>query len=334
MTAAERLRAAADAASQHALRLIAPDGALDDDACERLWRRFDFPLSAPVLEPMVRPFAAALARQAEAGGADALIATLKRRGAAPYAVIGDSHSAQLVRRSSRNGRWLLPLHWLCHAASARGLSNAEGRSGASGVVRRALDVSAALDIPAVLKFGQVDLEFVYAFKRIDEGRWTFDPAHYDAFVDETVARYADALAVLAPSARRRRIAVASVFPPSLSDRAWRNGYVNAAAADLHASAPGAKDEGVDLRRAVSRLSIPDLRTRTAAHARFNARLKAAADALGFSYLDQFQAFLGADGLLRPNLRGAGGADHHLNFQAARRPTIAGLWGFLGEHGHG
>ncbi len=259
---------------------------------------------------------------------------LKLRGAAPYAVIGDSHSAQLVRRSSRNGRWLLPLHWLCHAASARGLANAEGRSGASGVVRRALEVSGALGIPAVLKFGQVDLEFVYAFKRIEEDRLAFDPDHYDAFVDETVARYADALADLAPAARRERIAVASVFPPSLSDRAWRNGYVNAAAADLHASTSGVKDEGVDLRRAVSRLSIPDLRIRTAAHARFNARLKAAADALGFSYLDQFQSFLGADGLLKPNLRGAGGADHHLRFQGARRPTIAGLWGFLGEHGHG
>jgi len=244
-------------------------------------------------------------------------------------VIGDSHSLQLVRRDRRGDRWLLPFHWLCHAASARGLGNAAGRSGAASVVQAALTALQPHDMPVILKFGQVDVEFVHAFKRIESGRSAFDEAHYAAFVDETADRYAAALDGLVPEDMRRRTVIGSLFPPALSDEAWLGGYTNAMVTDQH----GAQTVH-DLPRAIRTLEIPSLDVRTAMHARFNARLQIAARAMGMGYLDCFTPLIAKDGRLARRYRGRrDGGDHHLAFRAARRPLIAGLWNTLDGQDH-
>jgi hypothetical protein len=261
--------------------------------------------------------------------AAALLHDLREAGAAPYAVIGDSHSLQMVRRDRRGDRWLLPFHWLCRAASARGIGNEAGRSGAAGVVRAALAALQPHKMPVILKFGQVDVEFVYAFKRIESGETPFDEARYVAFVDETAERYAAALDALVPEVMRRRTIVASIFPPALSDAAWIRGYANAAVTDQHADRTVA-----DLSSAIRSLEIPSLSVRTRMHARFNAKMQGAAADMKMGYLDGFTPLVGSDGALAPRYRGRrDGGDHHLAFQAARRPLIAGLWNALDEQDH-
>ncbi len=332
MNVSQQVRGVAEGASKRAVEKILPDGRLTRRRCERIWRGPDFaPLSA-IFGHAGLAFAEAAAQNLQASDPvvnGALFRDLSATGAAPYTVIGDSHSLQMVRRATRDGRWLLPFHWLCRAASARGLSNADGLSGAADVVRGALDAVAPHHIPIFLKFGQVDIEFVYAFKRIESGLTAFDEAHYGAFVDETAERYAFALDDLVDPAMRPRTIIASVFPPALSDDAWAQGYINAAVADQHAG-----QGGVDLVQAVRSLEIPTLAVRTRMHARFNAKMRTAAADLGLGYLDCFTPFLGPDGLLDRRYRGRrDGGDHHLAFRAARGPVIAGLWRTFDELGY-
>jgi hypothetical protein len=244
-------------------------------------------------------------------------------GARPYVVIGDSHSRLLVRRSrDARDRWLAPLWWLESGASARGLGQAEARSGAGGrvraAVRQALGLSGA---PILLKFGQVDVEFVQMFKRLEVDRPAFDPAVFRAFADETIGRYVAFLVDAVVPADRARMHVCSLFPPALSDAAWRTGYVNAHLVDLHGPADR---EGLAGR--LAKLEIPDLAARTAQHAVFNAALAAAARAEGFAVCDDFTALLGPGGVVDPRWLGPqAGADHHLDFHAVRPQVVDRLW---------
>jgi hypothetical protein len=249
-----------------------------------------------------------------------LIAAARRMGGAPYAVVGDSHSTHLVRHGRREGRWLLPLHRLCTGASARGLANPEASAQAGAKVRAFLGHLATAPMPTLFKFGQVDLEFVFTFKRLESSENAFDEAAFDAFADETVERYVAFLAEGVPAVLRPLARVAGVFPPALSDAAWRQGYVNAHIAALHGPAdPAALDR-------LAGLEIPPLAVRTRLHARFNARLFEAAGAAGFSVLDGFEALLGPDGTLAPRFLGrARGANHHLGYAASRAPMAELAW---------
>lgn len=252
---------------------------------------------------------------------------LTARGARPYGVVGDSHSRLLVRRGRRGGDWLLPIWSLETGASARGLVRADARSGAGGRTRDFLQRLLALDgLPVLAMFGQVDIEFVHTFKRLASGERRFCLDGFDAFADETVAAYVAFLAEAVAPALRARVQVCPVFPPALSDVAWRRGYLNAHLVALHGE--GTRE---DLASRLAGLEIPDLTYRTSLHARFNTRLAAAARAEGFSSPDLFPALVGQDGVARPALLGAaGGADHHLDFAATHAPVLESLWRIMDE----
>jgi len=255
-----------------------------------------------------------------------LMAAAREAGGVPLAVIGDSHSTHLVRRSRMGERWLLPLHRLCTGASARGLVNPEAAAGAGTKARTFL---AALpdETPLIFKFGQVDIEFVFTFKRLEANAEAFDEAAFDTFADETVERYLAFLTDAVPPGRRACAVVAGVFPPALSDAAWRQGYVDAHIAALHggAAAPA------DLAPRLARLEIPSLAERTRLHAGFNVRLFEAARAAGFRVLDGFDALLGPDGTVKwAHLGRAAGTNHHLGYAASRAPLVEALWGALAE----
>jgi hypothetical protein len=249
------------------------------------------------------------------------------RGARPYGVVGDSHSRMLVRRARRGGDWLLPLWTLETGASARGLVRAEARSGAGGRTRDTLRGLLALDgVPVLTLFGQVDIEFVHAFKRLSGDERRFSATGFDAFADETARAYVAFLAEAVPPHLRHRVWVCPIFPPALSDAAWRRGYLNAHIVALHGD--GTMEE---MAGRLADLEIPNLTRRTALHATFNARLAAAATAEGFSNLDLFQAFVGPEGVVDPAFLGtAGGADHHLDFAASRAPVLESLWRVMDE----
>ncbi|WP_332873037.1 hypothetical protein [Caulobacter hibisci] len=244
-------------------------------------------------------------------------------GAVPYGVIGDSHGRLLCRRSRRRGRWLLPVWSLETGASARGLPG-DGRSGAGPRVRAALARLLALDVPVLVKFGQIDVEFVHVFKRLAGGPDAFDPAEFAAFADRTIERYLEFLTDAVPPVARSRVRVMSLFPPTLSDAAWREGYLNAHLVDVHGPADHA-----DLAAALGRLEIPDLARRTALHAAVNVRLRAAVEAEGFAWGDDFAPWLGDGDVVDRAWQGpAAGRDHHLDHHAVRQRMLDHLWSIL------
>lgn len=231
-------------------------------------------------------------------------------GALPVLVIGDSHSTHWVRRSARDGRWLLPLQQLHTGATARGLGRAASASGAG---ERAAATIAATTWPVILKFGQVDLEFVYTYKRLD-GPKPYDPAHAEAFALAVAEAYAGWLAELP---RRERVHVAGVFPPALSDAAWRTGYVNAHIAQMHGPA-----DLSDLSARLRAVEIPPLAERTRIHDLFNEALAESCDRLGLPWLDDAAAVRVAGGRV---LGRGGGHDHHLNYAATGPVMLPRLW---------
>lgn len=287
-----------------------------------LRRVFANPLPLPYLDAEALGAAEGLADGLvmDFGRARRVIATARSAGALPYAVVGDSHSTQRVRRSLRDGRWLLPIHRLCTGATARGLSNPAAAAGAGAKAAAILPALTELGVPTLFQFGQVDVEFVAVFKRLETGAGRFDPAAFEAFAAETVERYLGFLAASVPAALKPHAWIAGVFPPALSDAAWRRGYVDAHIADLH----GPPD--VALADRLAEVEIPPLAARTRLHGWFNARLFEAARAEGFPVLDDFAPMLDRRGVVRGGLLGrARGRNHHLGYAASRGAVIEGLW---------
>ena len=275
--------------------------------------------------------AGAAARRLSLGdpGGPGTIEALRKRGAAPLAIIGDSHSRLYVQRGADGGRWLAPFHYLATGASARGLSNPDSRSGQGDEVRRfvARLSSLAEPTPTLFVFGQVDVEFVFTFKRLETSpAAAFDPVTFDRFCEETAGRYAEFVARLGMPPGLATLA--GVFPPALSDAAWRAGYVNA-----HIAA----EEGVPLDRLVdllARATIPDLVARTHQHRLFNRHLATAAAERGLAYAEVFEPLLNPRGVIDAAYLGAAaGLDHHLDASAIRRRIVPLLWGLVSNRRH-
>jgi hypothetical protein len=249
-----------------------------------------------------------------------VLRALMQRGAAPLAIVGDSHSRLYVRRARWKGRWLAPIHLATAGASARGLANAQSRSGQGDLVRRFVAGLARLVArpPILFVFGQVDVEFVFTFKRLEnDPPSTFDLADFETFCVETADRYADFVAGLGLAPRQGILA--GVFPPALSDAAWRAGYLNAYIAQTESNL------ALDVLRArLERADIPSLHARTAQHRLFNRHLAAAPPRRGLGYIDVFDDLLSDAGVVDVRFLGpAAGLDHHLD-AAATRPMVVSV----------
>lgn len=156
-----------------------------------------------------------------------IIRALARAGACPYFIAGDSHSHQYALMGTRNAAWMLPIHLLCTGGSAAGLGNPASRSGYGNLLRHAVHVIQTLpgadEVPFLLQFGQVDIEFVYHFQRVREARHRLSLDHYRAFCDTTLKQYIQFVTTLFGSPPRPSVALVSLFPPALSDAAWQQG---------------------------------------------------------------------------------------------------------------
>jgi hypothetical protein len=249
--------------------------------------------------------------QADTSGSDpAQIAKLLRPSPAyrPLAIISDSHGLfYLTEEVLWAGRWL-PVPLLCTGASARGLGNPQSRAKAGERIRAHLKrLEGDLAHGAVLlKFGQVDLEFVCDYRRIRDGRRAFDPAHAAAFARESARRYLAFLRDLRAGTPLTLI-VTAALPPSLNDAALREGYMNAHIVELHAElSPEA------LRAELQKLEMPDWKARTELAHIFNAELSQGCAEAGLVFYDDFTPLLGPDGVISPDLLiWHGGTDHHL-----------------------
>ena len=234
-------------------------------------------------------------------------------GFSPYLVVGDSHSFAytLPWMATRD---LLPVWFACLGASARGLVNPQSRSGYGAMVKSAiegLDRRLAAPIPAIFCFGQVDVEFVYYYKLIQDGL-PHSAERVTQFIAETVARY---VAFLVEIGRYRKLKVhaAVIFPPCLYDETIRAGYINGRIVRINTDA-----DLTFLTEQVKTFDFPSLRERTDIHRQFNARLREACRDSGIPVIDLFDDLL-RDGvaderyMVEPK-----GKDHHLHFNAFNR----------------
>ncbi len=262
-----------------------------------------------------------------------VIRSLARDGARPYFVAGDSHSNQYCLTGTSGADWLLPIHLLCTAGSARGLANPDSRSGYGDHLRQAVRIIEALpgsdEVPFFLQFGQVDIELVYHYRRVMDGQLVLNIDDYRAFCDATLERYSAFVSELFAPPKRLCVFLVSVFPPALSDAAWRRGYVNDDIAQREQTIPAAA-----LSAGIRELEIADLRQRTEMHACYNAGLRAACRRLGFRFVDGFTPFLGADGLVDPRyvIPESNGAEHHLDSRATYAALAAMIWPCIGAIG--
>lgn len=251
------------------------------------------------------------------------VVALREIGARPYFITGDSHAGWFVHNAAREDAWLLPVHIPCSAGSARGLANPKSVSGYGTMLK---DIASAIQtlpgieqVPFLLQFGQVDLEFVYNYNRVRENRPRLDLGDYRSFCDDTVARYAGFLANLRG---RPRMSLISVFPPVLSDDALRGGYVTDdivwRESDLSSH---------DLSMRLRTFEMANIAERTAIHAHFNARLRNAANSLGIGFVDAMTPFLGANGIVHPDyiIPETNGAEHHMDSRRTRPIAQSIVW---------
>jgi len=175
-------------------------------------------------------------------------------------------------------------------------------------------------LPVLLVFGQVDVEFVFTFKRLEQGPSTVaESGTFEDFCRETADAYADFAASL-PAASA--IALAAIFPPALSDKAWRQGYLNAHIAQQHSA--------LDVETLAARLQaspVAPLRERTTRHAQFNRAQRQAAEARSLGWLDAFDDLVGPRGVTEA-LGPAAGQDHHLDADAVRPVVVTRLWEWI------
>ena len=246
--------------------------------------------------------------------------------ARPYIIAGDSHSHLFNLTGARGSEWLLPIHLLCTGGSAAGLANPVSRSGYGGHLRQAVQAMEALpgaeEVPFLLQFGQVDIEFVYHFRRARDGRRALDLEDYRTFCGAALEQYIGFVTGLFPPGRRHRVFLISVFPPALSDAAWHQGYINADIVQREAfGSPESVAAGI------RDLEIANLAQRTQIHAGYNSLLWDACQRHGFRFIDAFTAFLGPEGVVHRRYVSpeAGGAEHHLNSRMTYDIVAERVW---------
>ena len=173
-----------------------------------------------------------------------------------------------------------------------------------------------------MQFGQVDIEFVYHFRRVQQGFWQLDLEDYEAFCDMLLDRYISFVTGLFGSPARLRPCLVSVFPPALSDAAWRQGYTNAEIVQRETT-----DQVDAMQAGLRRLEIANLPQRTAIHAHFSDKLRAACRRLSFGFIDSMTPFLAAGGTVDPQYVNADwdGAEHHLDYRRTYDTAQKLIW---------
>lgn len=243
--------------------------------------------------------------------ADFLVAC-RRKAIRPLLMIGDSHCQAYLLPQEARGSVYIPLQMVCHGGSAAGLANPGSKSGFGGSITRFFDAHGDMirefELPCFFKFGQVDAEFVWVFKRAQQQETGWSIAGFEAFAGSAVTRYVDFLEQLSTAHDLvDRVRVFSIFPPTLSDASWREGYINARIGRLESDL--ARDV---LSEKVRQLSIPTQRERTRLHAVWNALVMQECAHRGLLYVDDFQMLLDHRGLVdSAYTAGHDGSDHHL-----------------------
>ena len=254
------------------------------------------------------------------GETEALDRFFAQTNAVPFYVIGDSHSNLYNRHAMQDGGWLAPVPLLCSAGSAMGLARPKSRSGYGQKILAWAESNAkqqAASRPVFLKFGQVDVEFVWNFQRIRSAETAFSLQSFDSFAQATARSYLGFVGALADKIDKSRLRVCAIFPPALGDAVWAEGYVNG-----HVGVLEGDRSKEALEAGIRTLEIPDLRTRKILHTIFNSYLRAGCLQAGVAFVDDFHPFLDATGVLDPAfVPHSKGRDHHLDHGAVHGPLV-------------
>jgi hypothetical protein len=249
---------------------------------------------------------------AEQGMNGEFLGVCRRKGIRPLLMIGDSHCQAYLVPQEIGGIVHIPLPMVCHGGSAAGLANPDSRSGFGTGITRFLDLHGSLvrdfELPCFFKFGQVDAEFVWIFRRAQRDETSWSMAEFETFAGRAVTRYMEFLERLSVAHDLvGQVRVLSIFPPTLSDASWHKGYVNARIGRLESDLAGDV-----LSAKVRQLTIPTQWQRTRLHALWNASVMAECARRGLLYVDDFQMLLDHRGLVDGAFTtGHDGADHHL-----------------------
>ena len=247
-------------------------------------------------------------------------------------ICGDSHSLIYRQVAQGSNGAIIPLSVFCGGGSAAGLANPQSRSGYG---RKLEAAGAALDealrqhrapVPVCFAFGQVDLEFVFNYRRARSRACAFSLAEAGAFcrtaAETYVAWLKDRLPVMAT--------VLGVNPPCVDDSdlaatyaVQTRTYVAGGVAEL--AAGSTLDEIV---ASLAELEYPAKVDRTGIHDVFNTCLRVQCAQHGIAYLDCFEELLGDDGCIGRQFTcaakngvlqvGARGVDIHIGGEQARR----------------
>lgn len=223
-------------------------------------------------------------------------------------IFGDSHTHTLVSLEHDSH---LVLAYPFVAGSAMGLQRSDSRAKYGAVLERDLSTVPSAD-HVVLKFGQVDIDFVYYLKLVDQPELPFD-----AFARDSVRKYmAFVRRVLAlrgggqdGSSGGGRLLLMSPHPTVVTDDHLRDSLCT-----LPFMTVGFRR---DFRAKLDAMRLPSMAERTSHGSTYCAMLVAAAAPLGVPVIDAFTPLLRPDGSVaaRPNTD----RQHHL--LAAHVPSL-------------
>lgn len=247
-------------------------------------------------------------------------------GAIPYFIFGDSHSRLYQHPGlSFDDGWLLPISITCSGGSARGLINPASNLRYGERLRRfynRIGPHVAAGTACFFKFGQVDLEYLFPHRWAQGGVAAFAEDEFTCYAEETIERYVGYLEALIPSALRARTFICSISLPAVADDGWHN----VCADGLLAFTQSSPEEAQALRNRLKALDVPDIRLRSRLHRAFNTRLKAAAEAAGFPFVDDTRLFWDdeAQKVAGAYTTGGAGRDVHMDRSAVTLARIAPL----------
>ena len=234
----------------------------------------------------------------------------------PYHIIGDSHAWHYVRAAWASGNWLAGLPMVCNGGSAMGLGNDRSRSGYGQKILQWAQTRRHQGpaTPVFLKFGGIDTEFLWIADRVRRGEFEYSVDAFNGFARQSIHRYGEFLQSLTAWIDPALLRICSVFPSILADGGWIEGYVAA-----HDASPVERQQ---IAASLLRLEIPDLVTRCALRASFNAHLRAMCDAQGLMFIDDFSPFVDANGVTDPRFLGAhGGREHHMDYTLSEAAIV-------------
>jgi hypothetical protein len=229
----------------------------------------------------------------------------------PIIVIGGSH-AQIYSWGTALREEFLVLRLATWGGAAKSLGNPKSRTQYGELIRNFLfEVQARINTqppPVLFQMGQVDVEFVYNFRRLDKEQRMFEDNDLLEFITDSADAYTSYIETLTQFWPADRIYVASIFPPALNDETVRRGYTNALIASAHTD-----HDPLLLEQGLASLEFPDWSARTLHNRWFNEAVARGCAARGIQFLDFFDRLCGPDGLVDLAFLGdPPGEDHHLD----------------------